>query len=170
MAILKVLTEYSYIATTSTGEKMGILVNYDAGMTERTGIEFFSPDGTFKFSTLAEFEELLGEKFIFEEIQIPEGSENSKTQKSLGDYPINDTDIMIDIQTCDELQIGTFRKSERSKKRFYPGWWILKSENGKYLPRLTLSVDIYNQRNGTDELYGPFKTYMDVTHTLKQIQ
>lgn len=166
MATLKILTEYSFIVVTNTGEKMGILVNYDEGTTEKTGIEFFTSDGSLKFKNINELEELLGEKFVYEEIEI---SDNTYATKSLGDYPINDTDTIIDIQYDDPLGIGTFRKSARSKKRFYPGWWLVRSENGSYLPRLTLSIDIYNERNNTEALYGPFKTYMDVTYTLKQL-
>ncbi|AFC21717.1 hypothetical protein GAP32_267 [Cronobacter phage vB_CsaM_GAP32] len=166
MAILKILTEYSFIVETSTGEKMGILVNYDEGTTERTGIEFFTSDGALKFDSIKELEELLGEEFTYEEIEV---TDSTNASKALGDYPINDTDNIIDIQYDDPLGIGSFRKSARSKKRFYPGWWLVRGENGSYLPRLTLSVDIYNERNNTEALYGPFKTYMDVTYTLKQL-
>lgn len=166
MAILKILTEYSFIVETGTGEKMGILVNYDEGTTERTGIEFFTSDGILKFDNMSSLEELLGEKFTYQEIEV---TDSTNASKALGDYPINDTDNIIDIQYDDPLGIGSFRKSARSKKRFYPGWWLVRGENGTYLPRLTLSVDIYNERNNTEALYGPFKTYMDVTYTLKQL-
>ncbi|AQW88796.1 hypothetical protein pEaSNUABM50_00267 [Erwinia phage pEa_SNUABM_50] len=166
MAILKILTDYSFIVETNTGEKMGILVNYDEGTTERTGIEFFNSDGSFKFDSMSELQELLGEEFTYAEIEV---TDSTNTSKGLGDYPINDTDNITDILFDDPLGIGTFRKSARSKKRFYPGWWIVRSENGSYLPRLTISVDIYNERNNTEALYGPFKSYMDVTYTLKQL-
>jgi hypothetical protein len=166
MAILKVLTEYSFIVETNTGEKMGILVNYDEGTTERTGLEFFTSTGILKFKTISELEELLNETFTYAEIVV---TDSTNASKALGDYPINDTDTIIDILYDDPLGIGTFRKSTRSKKRFYPGWWLVRSENGTYLPRLTLSIDIYNERNNTEALYGPFKTYMDLTYTQKQI-
>lgn len=166
MAILKILTDYSYIVETNTGEKMGILVNYDEGTTERTGIEFFNSDGSFKFDNISALEDLLGEEFTYSEINV---TDSTNTSKELGDYPINNTDNIIDILFDDPLGIGTFRKSERSKKRFYPGWWIVRNDNDSYLPRLTISVAIYNERNNTDKLYGPFKSYMDVTHTLKQL-
>jgi len=166
MAILKILTEYSFIVETNTGDKMGILVNYDEGTTERTGIEFFTSEGALKFSNIKELEEALGEEFTYAEIEV---TDSTNTSKALGEYPINDTDNIIDIQNDDPLGIGSFRKSQRSKKRFYPGWWLVRGENGTYLPRLTLSVDIYNERNNTEALYGPFKSYMDVTYTLKQL-
>lgn len=166
MAILKVLTDYSFIVETNTGEKMGILVNYDEGTTERTGIEFFNQDGSFKFDGMSDLQALLGEEFTYAEIEVTDAT---NTSKALGDYPINDTDSIIDILNDDPLGIGTFKKSARSKKRFYPGWWLVRSESGAYTPRLTLSVDIYNERNNTEALYGPFKTYMDVSYTLKQI-
>lgn len=166
MAVLKILTEYSFIVETTTGEKMGILVNYDEGTTERKGIEFFTSTGTLKFDSMAGLEELLGEKFTYAEIVI---TDSTNASKALGDYPINDTDTIIDILYDDPLGIGTFRKSSRSKKRFYPGWWLVRSENGLYLPRLTLSTDIYEERNNTEALYGPFKTYMDLTYTQKQL-
>ncbi|SOK58543.1 hypothetical protein [Yersinia phage fHe-Yen9-04] len=166
MAILKILTDYSFIVETVSGEKIGILVNYDEGTTERTGIEFFNADGSFKLDSISQLQDLLGEEFTYAEIEV---TDSTNTSKSLGDYPINDTDTITDILYDDPLGIGTFKKSSRSKKRFYPGWWLVRSENGTYLPRLTISVDIYNERNNTEALYGPFKTYMDVTYTLKQL-
>lgn len=116
MANLKILTDYSFIVETKTGEKMGLLVNYDEGTTERTGIEFFTSDGTFKFDSLSELEALLGEEFTYSEVEVTDAT---NTSKALGDYPINDTDSIFDIQYDDPLGIGTFRKSNRSKKRFY---------------------------------------------------
>lgn len=166
MPKLKVLTDYSYIVETSDGEKIGVLVDYNAGTTERCGVELFSSEGTFTCESIQDLETVLGEKFVYEELQH---KDNTVSSKALGEYPINDTDNIIDIQYDDPLQIGTFRKSKRSKKRFYPGWWIVQTESGSYLPRLTLSVDIYDERNGTELLHGPFKTYMEVTYTLKQI-
>ena len=166
MAILKILTEYSFIVETNTGEKMGILVNYDEGTTERKGLEFFTSTGVLKFNTISELETILNEPLTYAEIVV---TDSTNASKALGDYPINDTDTIIDILYDDPLGIGTFRKSTRSKKRFYPGWWLVRSENGSYLPRLTLSIDIYNERNNTEALYGPFKNYMDLTYTQKQL-
>lgn len=166
MVILKILTQYSFIVETETSEKIGILVNYDEGTTEKTGIEFFNSDGIFKFNNIKELEDLLGEEFVYSEIEI---TDMTNTSKALGEYPINETDNIIDILYDDPLGIGTFRKSTRSKKRFYPGWWIVKTDNGNYQPRLTISIDIYNEKNNSESLFGPFKTYMDVTHTMKNI-
>ncbi len=166
MAVLKKLTDYSFIVETETQEKLGIMVNYDEGTSERTGIDFFTSTSRLSFSTVAELEKVLGEPLTYKE---SETTDSTDVSKALGDYPINDTDTIHDIQFDDPLGIGTFRKSNRSKKRFYPGWWLVKGENGTYSSRLTLSVDIYNERNNTDALYGPFKTYMDVTYTLKQL-
>lgn len=166
MAILKILTECSYIVETEAGEKMGILIDYNEGITEKTGVEFLNRDGKFEFDSIKDLESLLGLEFKYEEIEV---KDNNATSKSLGEYPINDTDSITDILYDDPLGIGTFRKSTRSKKRFYPGWWLVRAESGSYTPRLTLSVDIYNERNGTELLYGPFKTYMEVTFELKKL-
>lgn len=166
MAVLKILTQDSFIVETNSGEKMGIIVNYDEGTTENTGIEFFSIDGNLKFSSMQELEDLLGEEFSYKEIEIQENHTNTK---AIEEYPVNDTDTVLDVQNDPVLGISTFRKSSRSKKRFYPGWWIVKNESGAYNPRCTISVDIYNERNGTDSLHGPFKTFMEVTYTLKQL-
>lgn len=166
MAVLKILTDYSFIVETNIGEKIGILINYDEGTTENKGIEFFSPDGNIKFNSMDELENLLGEKFTYKDIEIKDSHSDTK---SIDEYPVNDTDNIIDVQSDPLIGISTFRKSTRSKKRFYPGWWILKNESGTYNPRCTLSVDIYNERNGTDSLHGPFKTFMEVTYTLKQL-
>lgn len=166
MAILKILTDYSYIVETDAGEKIGVLVDYNAGTTERSGIEFFGVDGSFQFDTIEELEAVFSEKFKYE---VVEQKDKNTSSKSIGEYPINDTDTITDILYDDPLGIGTFRKSQRSKKRFYPGWWLVRTESGAYLPRLTLSVDIHEERKDTDALHGPFKTYMEVTYTLKQL-
>lgn len=60
MAILKKLTDYSYIAETDSSEKIGILIDHDRSPTEYKGVEFFTSDGVLKFDSLNELEELLG--------------------------------------------------------------------------------------------------------------
>jgi len=70
MAILKILTEYSFIVETNTGEKMGILVNYDEGTTERKGLEFFTSTGVLKFNTISELETILNEPLTYAEIVV----------------------------------------------------------------------------------------------------
>lgn len=163
MAVLKILTDYAFLVETPQGEKMGVLINHDEDMTEQTGIEFICPDGAMKFSTIQELEDLIGEPFTYKEVQV---NDNTTSTKSVGDYPVNDTDSIFDIQV-DETGMSTFSKSKRSKKRFYPGWWLVKTEAGTYNPRMTISTDIYSERFGTDALYGPFKTFMEVTYAQK---
>lgn len=166
MAVLTILTDYSFIVETNTGEKIGILVNHDESYTEQTGVEFFTSDCVVKFDSISELEELLGEKFQYKEVQKTEEENNTKF---IGEYPVNDTDLVIDIQDDPTVGMSTFRKSARSKKRFYPGWWIVRTEAGEYNPRCTISVDIYNERNGTEALHGPFKTFMELNYILKQL-
>lgn len=166
MAILKVLTEGSYIVEMLDGEKMGILIDYNEGITEKTGVEFLSKDGKFEFESITELEQLLGVEFKYEQL---EEKDDNVSSKFIGEYPINDTDTIVDVQYDDPLGIGTFRKSTRSKKRFYPGYWIVKAESGTYNPRLTISVDIYEERKDTDLLRGPYKSFMEVTFELKKL-
>ena len=156
MAILKKLTEYSYIAETDGSEKIGILIDHDKSPTEYRGVEFFTSDGVLKFDSLAELEELLGTPFKYEEVQVKDTN-----TKFIGDYPVNDTDSVYDVQEG-ENGISTFRKSEKSKKRFFPGWWLVKSESGVYNPRCTISTDTFE--NHKDDIYGPYKTFMELTY------
>lgn len=161
MAILKKLTEYSFIAESDGSEKIGILIDHDKSPTEYSGVEFFTADGVLKFSSITELEELLGTPFKYEEVQVKDN--NTKT---VGDYPINDTDSVYDVQEG-ENGLCTFRKSEKSKKRFFPGWWLVKSENGTYNPRCTISTDTYNDHK--DDIYGPYKTFMELTYQQKNL-
>lgn len=161
MAILKKLTEYSFIAESDGSEKIGILIDHDKSPTEYSGVEFFTADGVLKFSSITELEELLGTPFKYEEVQVKEN--NTKT---VGDYPINDTDSVYDVQEGDN-GLCTFRKSEKSKKRFFPGWWLVKSESGTYNPRCTISTDTYNDHK--DDIYGPYKTFMELTYQQKNL-
>lgn len=164
MAVLKKLTDYSFIAETDSGEKIGLLVDHDSSSTEYTGIEFFTPDGILKFESISELEGLLGSKFIYKESEVTDSSTNTKF---IGDYPVNDTDNVYDVQEDSVIGISTFKKSEKSKKRFYPGWWLVKTESGTYNPRCTISTDTYVQYK--DSIYGPYKTFMELTYQQKQL-
>lgn len=166
MAVLKILTDYSFIVETNTGEKIGILVNHDESHTELKGVEFFTSDGVVRFDSIDELETLLGEKFTYKEVEV---RDESAASKFLGEYPVNDTDLVLDIQDDPTVGMSTFKKSARSKKRFYPGWWLVRTEAGEYNPRCTISVDIYNERNSTEALYGPYKTFMELNYALKQL-
>lgn len=161
MAILKKLTEYSFIAESDGSEKIGILIDHDKSPTEYSGVEFFTSDGVLKFSSITELEELLGTPFKYEEVQVKD-----KNTKTVGEYPINDTDSVYDVQEG-EAGLYTFRKSVKSKKRFFPGWWLVKSESGTYNPRCTISIDTYNDHK--DDIYGPYKTFMELTYQQKNL-
>ncbi|AXC39257.1 UNVERIFIED_ORG: hypothetical protein [Escherichia phage CMSTMSU] len=76
-------------------------------------MEFFTSDGVLKFDSITELEELLGTPFKYEEVQVKDTN-----TKFIGDYPVNDTDSVYDVQEG-ENGISTFRKSEKSKKRFF---------------------------------------------------
>lgn len=166
MSVLRKLTDYSFILETSTGEQLGIVVDYSAGTTERTGIELFNPDGVFKFDTISELEELLGDTL---RIQEKEETNQYVSSKEIDGYPVNDTDLIIDISSDPISGYPTFRKSKRSKKVFIPGWWVVQTSTGNYLTRLTLSLDIYNARKDTEEVFGPFKSFMEANYKLKSL-
>lgn len=161
MAILKRLTDYSFIAETDNSTKIGILIDHDKSTSEYRGVEFFTSDGVLKFDSLAELEQLLGTPFKYEEVQVKDSN-----AKFVGDYPVNDTDSVYDVQEGAD-GITTFRKSEKSKKRFLPGWWLVKSESGTYNPRCTISTDTYNEHK--DNIYGPYKTFMELTYQQKNL-
>jgi len=166
MAILKKLTDYSFILETHAGEQLGIVVDYSAGTSERTGIELFNQDDVFQFKSLSELEESIGETF---EVQEKELNDNTVSTKEIEGYPVNDTDLIVDIKIDPITGYPTFRKSTRSKKQFIPGWWIVQTGKGSYNPRLTLSLDNYNERKDTGEIYGPYKTYMEANYQLKSL-
>ena len=161
MAILKRLSDYSFIAETDSSEKIGILIDHDKSTTEYSGIEFFTSDGVLKFDSITKLEQLLGTPFKYEEVKVKDTN-----TKFVGEYPVNDTDSVYDIQD-DETGISTFKKSEKSKKRFYPGWWLVKAESGSYNPRCTISTDTYNEHK--DDIYGPYKTFMELTYQQKNL-
>lgn len=164
MAVLKTLTDYSFIVETLQGDKIGLLINHNEDSTDNTGIEFITTDGVLRFSTISELEEIIGETFTYKEIEV---KDNTTSSKSLGDYPINDTDSVFDVQNDDSTGMQTFSKSKKSKKRFYPGWWLVKTSTGTYNPRMTISTDIYAERIDSDALFGPYKTFMEVTYAQK---
>lgn len=166
MAILKKLTDYSFILETHTGEQLGIIIDYNAGTTDQTGIELFNQDGIFKFNSMTELEETIGDTF---EIQEKELTDYTSSTKEIEGFPVNDSDLIVDIRTDPITGYPTFRKSTRSKKQFIPGWWIVQTGKGSYLPKLTLSLDIYNERKDTGELFGPYKTYMEANYQLKTL-
>ncbi|WPJ50606.1 hypothetical protein RCIP0023_00564 [Klebsiella phage RCIP0023] len=161
MPVLKPLTTYSYIIETESSEKIGLIVDHNKTNNNLTGVEFFTKDGVVKFDNMNELEDLLG-TFVYKELKETNIQENTKF---IGDYPVNDTDNVYDVQ--EGIPISTFRKSEKSKKRFYPGWWLIKSESGVYNPRCTISTDTYDENK--DSLYGPFKTFMELTYQQKQL-
>lgn len=166
MAVLNKLTDYSFILETDAGEQLGIIVDYSAGTTERTGLELFNNDGVYPFNSLTELEEMIGEPF---KVKEKEQTDITTSTKEIDGYPVNDTDTIIGVSVNEDTGYPVFRKSERSKKLFYPGWWVVQTAEGDYLARLTLSVDIYNERKDTGKIFGPFKTYMECNYQLKSL-
>lgn len=166
MAFMKKLTEYSFIIETNKNEKIGVVVNYDEGTTEKTGIEFFSSNGSMKFSNISELENVIGEKIKYKEQEV--NTEHINTN-FIDEYPVNDTDKIYNIEKDEDLGISTFNKSKSSKKKFYPGWWIIKNESGSFSPRCTISVSNYNLKKENEEIHGPFKSYMEMSYVLKNL-
>lgn len=166
MAILRKLTEYSFILETDTKEKIGIVVDYSSSSSEKTGIEFFSTRGRIAFDSMNALAELIGDKIQMEEVKV----QDSESKKFIDDFPINETDSVHDVQEDAEYNMKTFSKSKRSKKRFLPGWWIVyNAETSTATPRLTISVDTHKEKELNKTLYGPFKTYMEVTFQMKKL-
>lgn len=165
MPSLKKLTETSFILENDFSEKIGIVIDYtNVPNSEKSGVELFSTDGVINFKSISEISELLGEEII---IKDKEKNDSTTNTKSISGYPINDTDSIHDVIE-EEGSLPTFRKSMRSKKRFYPGWWIVPTENGSsLLPRLTISVESLDEKSG---IHGPYKTYMEMNFNMKKLQ
>ncbi|WNA15995.1 hypothetical protein XaC1_352 [Xanthomonas phage XaC1] len=167
MAILKKLTEYSYILETNTKEKIGIVVDYSQSSSDKSGIEFFNAKGRLAFDSIDSLAGLIGDSIVYEEVQETSSTDNTKY---IDEYPINDTDSVHDVKDDTEYNMKTFSKSKRSKKRFLPGWWVVQSLDGTTTTaRLTISVDTYKERELGKTLYGPFKTYMEVSYQMKKV-
>lgn len=158
----KKLTPTSYTLLTESREKLGILIIYSESE-ENDGVELFTLDGSFKFSSTEEMKTKLNFDIDFTEST----SEVVCNDTHLMEYPVNDTDTVLDVQNDPILNIPTFRKSERSKVRFYPGYWIVTTETGEATPRLTVSQGTYEKYK--DTILGPYKTFMEVTYNMKKI-
>lgn len=160
---MKKISDASYVLLSELNEKIGLLVDYTENQDEdSSGFELFTTDGNIKVQSLPELEEILNCKFIEKEEDL---STKSYTNDIDG-YPVNDTDTIIDIQYDALTGLKTFRKSERSKTRFYPGWWIVTPNGSPTKPRLTISTKTYEDE--TVIKTGPYKTYMEVTYNLKK--
>lgn len=167
MSTLKEITETSYILYSDNGDKLGLLFDYTQ-LENKSGYELIFSDGNkTSFDTLGELETLLGSTITIEKTEIV--IDNNNSTKMLDDYPINDTDNVYDVDNI-ENGIPSFKKSKRSQKRFYPGWWIIKSPKGEYQPRLTISLDIYKEQSSTNTIHGPYKTFMEVTYNINELQ
>lgn len=169
---LKEITESSYIVYSGTGEKVGIVIDYSNHKFKK-GLEYITVEGTITpYGSYDELQTVFDSDIEFEKKEITETE--LRNVKFLDEYPINETDELLDVLEPTEdsvVNVSTFRKSKRSKKRFYPGWWITKSENkDEYVTRLTLSTDIVEERIGSGELHGPYKTHMEVTFNLNELQ
>lgn len=158
----KKLTPTSFTLTTESREKLGLLIVYSESE-ENEGVELFTLDGSFPFSSTEEMCSVLNLDIDFTEIN----SDSSVKETNLSEYPVNDTDTIIDVQNDPILNIPTFRKSERSKVRFYPGYWIVTTDTGEVAPRLTVSQSTYEKYKET--ILGPYKTFMEVTYNMKKI-
>lgn len=160
---MKKISDVSFILMSELNEKIGLLVDYTESQDENSsGFELFTTDGNIKVKTLSELENVLNCKLVEKEEDL-----STKTYTNdIDGYPVNDTDTIIDIQYDALTGLNTFRKSERSKTRFYPGWWIVTPQGALTQPRLTISTKTYE--DDTVIKSGPYKTYMEVTYNLKK--
>lgn len=158
----KKLTPTSYTLITESREKLGILIIYSESE-ENEGIELFTMDGSFQFISIESMCSSLKFNIDFDSSETKEPI----TEVGLMEYPVNDTDTILDVQNDAILNIPTFKKSERSKVRFYPGYWIVTTESGEVSSRLTVSLGTYEKYK--DTILGPYKTFMEVTYNMKKI-
>lgn len=158
----KKLTATSYTLITESREKLGLLIVYSESE-ENEGIELFTMDGSFQFKSIDSMCTSLKFNIDFSSSE----TEETSNEVSLMEYPVNDTDTILDVQSDPVLNLPTFKKSERSKVRFYPGYWIVTTESGEVASRLTVSLSTYEKYK--DTILGPYKTFMEVTYNMKKI-
>lgn len=176
MPKLRKLTGSTYLVTSSNGEKYGVLVDN----TDRISLEddpeamgeapqaftLYTADGTVGFGAIEELKVLDGLK-----VQIEEAKEDEvqRSSSELGDYPVNSTDTIHDIELQSDIGIPTFKKSPRTTIRYYPGWFIVKQADGKFASKLTISTKGYSERAEKNEIHGPYTTYLLMSSELKSL-
>lgn len=158
--LAKRITDDSFILKMDiVQEKIGILVDYKNSK-NFNGVELFLKGSSVKYNSLEELQNEL--KF---DIEFIKEKETISSNIDMMDYPIMDGDSIIDVQICPLLNVPTFRKSERSKVRFYAGWWLVPSSTGELTPRCTISIDTYEKNK--DVIQGPYKTFMELNYNKK---
>lgn len=177
MPKLRKLTGGSYLVSSTNGEKYGVLVDN----TDRISLEddptimgeevnaftLYQADGAVHFGALEELKVLDGLKVQIEDLKE---EETSRSSADLDDYPVNSTDTIHEIEFDEVLKLPTFKKSSRNTVRYYPGWFIVKTGDGKYTSKLTISTKGYAERAEKNEVHGPYKTYLIMSSELKNLQ
>lgn len=170
MPKLRKLTANSYLCTSTNGERYGVLVdNTDRyySDSEKSPYTLYTSTGIKQYNNIEDLKELDGLKVKIDE---PPHDEIQHTVSELGDYPVNSTDTIHEVQEDSEIGIPTFKKSTRTSIRYYPGWFIIKTADGKYTPKLTISTKSYAERAEKSEVQGPYKNYMLMNAELKELQ
>lgn len=152
--IRKDVTNICFIARDDIGTRIGVFWELD------NGVEFLTEAGFEKFSTMDEFIEKYGAVSYTEEEEVSFES-SAATAQDLDGYPVMETDVdLLDIELDETLGVKSFRRSARSKKRYYAGWFAM-VERGKWVTKLTVPVDKYESCIEAGTIKGVFKTQLE---------
>lgn len=151
--IRKDINPICFIARDNIGAIFGVFWERD------DGVEILTNNGFEQFGTMDAFTEKYGSVTYTEEEEVT--FESSSTAQDLDGYPVMETDVEpLDVVLDEALGVKSFRRSARSKKRYYAGWFAIQ-ERGKWVTKLTLPVDKYESCIETGTVKGAFKTQLE---------
>lgn len=146
-------TTLCYIARDDIGTRIGVLWD---GVSK---VEFLTEQGFETFTSMNEFTAKYGDVSYVEEEEV--SFESSACVQDLDGYPVLETDVdLLDVELDEKMGVKSFRRSARSKKRYYAGWFAL-VERGKWVTKLTLPVDKYESCIDEGTVKGAFKTQLE---------
>lgn len=151
--IRKDTTNLCYVARDDIGTRIGVLWDL------KHGVEYLTETGFTKYANMDEFIETHGAVSYVEEEEVT--FESTTNVHDLDGYPVMETDVdLLDIELDEKMGVKSFRRSARSKKRYYAGWFAL-VERGKWVTKLTLPVDKYESSVEQGNVKGAFKTQLE---------
>ena len=143
----RAVTESSYIMITDIGERFGILLKDDK-------VSLITKEAKHEFDTIADLEEVLGEKISF----VKKEQHKEASNIDIDGYPVKHDEV-FDVE---KGKLISYKSTPNSRVRWIAGWWGIKFTRG-YICFLC-------PKNATlteNEYVGPFKTQFDAEHAVK---
>lgn len=160
MAIAKGLTDNSWILEAESGDKIG-LISYNP---ETSKYLLIASDMEVAFDTMDELGHMIAST-----VTVRERKKLDTSFNELEGYAIFH-ETAIKVETNDNGWIS-YQPSERSRKRFYAGYWVTpNAERSAYIMRITLVDSSYKKMLDEGfEVHGPYKDKIQATFLAKQL-